>query len=140
MDRILGNPRVDYVTPRVAGEKARHETLETRFARPANPRPPPALARLSGAFANPSFGRVNVTPDGDGLMLAIAATGAKFRLSPFDGDVFVAQLMPEGPFAPVVALHYMTRGFAQFQMDDAGGLNRLRFSTEDGQAFEFRRE
>ncbi len=140
MDRILGNPPVDYVTAKLAGEKAQYEAMEKRFARPANPSPPPALASLAGAFVNPSFGRASVTPDGDGLSLTIAATGAKFRLTPFDGGIFVAQLTPEGAFAPIVALHYMTRGFAQFQIDDTGQLNRLRFSTEDGQAFEFRRE
>jgi len=41
-------------------------------------------------------------------------------------------------FAP--DLYYMTRGFAQFQMDKDGKLNLLRLSTQDGQAYEFRRE
>jgi hypothetical protein len=48
--------------------------------------------------------------------------------------------MPEGPFAPIVDLDFMTRGFAQFQMDDAGQLNRLSFSLQNGQLFEFRRQ
>ncbi len=35
---------------------------------------------------------------------------------------------------------YMTKGFAQFQMDKDGKLNRLRLSSGDGQAYELRRE
>ena len=34
----------------------------------------------------------------------------------------------------------MTKGFVQFQMDKDGALNLLRLSTEDGQAYEFRRK
>ena len=57
-----------------------------------------------------------------------------------DGDIFVASLMPTGLFGPIVDLDYMTRGFAQFQMDKDGKLNLLRLSLVYGQAYEFRRE
>jgi hypothetical protein len=45
-----------------------------------------------------------------------------------------------GPFGAVVDLDYMTKGFAQFQMGKDGRFDLLRLSTEDGQAYEFRRE
>ena len=48
--------------------------------------------------------------------------------------------MPNRQFGPIVDLDYMTKGFAQFQMDKDGKLNLLRLSIEDGQAYEFRRE
>jgi hypothetical protein len=48
--------------------------------------------------------------------------------------------MPTGKFRPIVDLDYMTKGFAQFQMDKDGKLNLLHLSTQDGQAYEFRRE
>jgi hypothetical protein len=48
--------------------------------------------------------------------------------------------MATGQFGPIVDLHFMTKGFAQFQMDKDGKLNLLRLSTADGQAYEFRRE
>ena len=57
-----------------------------------------------------------------------------------NGDIFMATLMPTGQFGPIVDLDYMTKGFAQFQMDKDGKLNLLRLSTVDGQAYEFRRE
>jgi pimeloyl-ACP methyl ester carboxylesterase len=69
----------------------------------------------------------------------IRATGAQLKLEPWDGSVFTATLMPTGRFGPIVDLDYMTRGFAQFQMDKDGKLNLLRLSTQDGQAYEFTR-
>ena len=48
--------------------------------------------------------------------------------------------MPTGRFGPIVASGITTIGFAQFQMDKEGKLNLLRLSTQDGQAYEFRRE
>ena len=47
---------------------------------------------------------------------------------------------PTGRFGPIVDLDYMTKGFAQFQMDKDGKLDLLRLSSEDGQGYEFRRE
>ncbi len=78
--------------------------------------------------------------DGDGLVMEIRATGAKLRLVPWDGDIFVAQLVPSGEFGPIVDLDYMTRGFAQFQMSSDGKLNLLRLSFNNAQQFPFRRE
>jgi len=48
--------------------------------------------------------------------------------------------LPPGQFGPVVDLDFMTKGFAQFQLDKDGKLNLLRLSIHDGQAYEFRRE
>ena len=76
----------------------------------------------------------------DALVIEVQTTGAKFKLVHWDGDIFIASLMPTGQFGPVVDLDYMTKGFAQFQMDKDGKLNLLRLSTVDGQAYEFRRE
>jgi hypothetical protein len=98
------------------------------------------LAPLAGNFVNPSFGAAKVSQDGDALVMQLAATGAMFRLEPWDGGVFIARLMPTGRFGPIVDLGYMTRGFAQFQMDKDGKLALLRLSCEYGQAYEFRRE
>jgi hypothetical protein len=81
-----------------------------------------------------------VALEGDALVIEIQATGAKLKLEPWDGDVFIARLMPTGPFGPVVDLGYMTKGFTQFQMDKDGKLDLLRLPSEDGQAYEFRRE
>ena len=137
MDRILGNPEVDYVTARLATEKAHYEAEERRFARPANPRPSPPLASLTGAFVNPSFGETSVEEDGGTLVMKIAATGARFSLTPLDGNIFVAQLLPTGRFGPIVGLSYMTRAFAGFQMTNAGKFDLLRLTFENGQPFEF---
>ena len=34
--------------------------------------------------------------EGDVLVMEFQATGAKFKLEPWDGDVFIARLMPTG--------------------------------------------
>jgi hypothetical protein len=72
--------------------------------------------------------------------MELHATGAKLTLKPWDGDIFIARLMPLGRFGPIVDLGYMTKGFAQFHMDKDGQLNLLRLSTDDGQAYALRRE
>ena len=140
LERIFGNPQRDHVADRLKEAKASFEAAAKVFAKPANPRPFPPLAPLAGNFVNPSFGAAKVSQDGDALVIQLAATGAMFRLEPWDGDVFIARLMPTGRFGPIVDLGYMTRGFAQFQMDKDGKLALLRLSCEYGQAYEFRRE
>jgi CubicO group peptidase (beta-lactamase class C family) len=140
LDRILGNATRDYVADDLKTAKADFEATAKLFAKPANPRPFPPLAPLTGNFVNPSFGHAKLTMQGDALVMAFQATGAQFKLVPRDGDIFVARLMPTGQFGPVVDLDYMTKGLAQFQLDKSGKLNLLRLSTFDGQAYEFRRE
>ncbi|HME23909.1 MAG TPA: serine hydrolase [Acetobacteraceae bacterium] len=140
LDRILGNPKVDYVTTKLAEERAHFETAAKQFAEPVSPRPFPPLPPLTGNFVNPSFGEAAMEEDGDTLVMEIRATGAKLKLAPWDGDIFVARLMPSGQFGPIVDLGYMTRGFVQFQMNSDGKLNLLRLSFADGQRFEFQRE
>ena len=97
-------------------------------------------SRLTGNFVNSSFGKAVLTLKDDALVIEIQATGAKFKLVPWDGDIFMATLMATDQFGPIVDLDYMTKGFAQFQMDKDGKLNLLRLSAVDGQAYEFRRE
>jgi CubicO group peptidase (beta-lactamase class C family) len=141
LDRILGNAKHDSVAENLKNAKAKFEATAKLFTKPANPRPFPPLAPLAGKFFNPSFGEAKVTLQGDALVMEFLTSGAQFKLVPRDGDIFVASLMPTGQFGPIVDLDYMTRGFAQFQMDKDGKLNLLRLSTiDDGQAYEFARE
>ena len=140
LDLILGNAKHDFVTENLKNAKANFEATAKRFAKPANPRPFPQLAPLTGNFVNSSLGKAVLTLKDDALVIEVQATGAKFKLVPWDGDIFVATLMATGQFGPIVDLDYMTKGFAQFQMDKNGKLNLLRLSTVDGQAYEFRRE
>jgi hypothetical protein len=81
-----------------------------------------------------------VVVDGNALIMEILATGAKLKLEPWDGDVFVARLMPIGQFGPVLDLDYMTKGFVQLQIGPSGKLNVLTMTLADGQRYEFRRE
>jgi uncharacterized protein DUF3471 len=110
-------------------------------AKPLSPPPFPPLTPLCGNFANPSFGQVAVTLEGDALVIEIQSTGAKLKLEPWDGEVFTAELMPLGGFADIADdLGPLPNGFVQFQIDKDAKLNLLRLSFDDGQAYEFRRE
>jgi hypothetical protein len=140
LDRILGNAKHDNVAESLKNAKANFEQTAKLFAKPSNPRPFSPLAPLAGKLVNPSFGEAKVTLQGDALVMEFLTSGAKFKLVPRDGDIFIASLLPTGLFGPIVDLDYMTRGFAQFQMNKDGKLNLLRLSLVDGQAYEFRRE
>jgi len=139
-DRVLDNSDVDYVAIKIGEEEAHFAAAAAQFAPPANPRPFPPLAPLAGVFVSPSFGKASVVVDGNALVLEILATGAQLKLEPWDGDVFVARLMPVGQFGPVVDLDYMTKGFVQFQVAPTGKLDVLTMTLADGQRYEFRRE
>lgn len=140
LDRILGNAKHDPVADSLKNAKAQFDATTKSFTKPANPRPFPPLAPLTGNFINPSFGKAVLTVKDDALVMEVQATGARFKLVPWDGDIFIATLLPTGQFKPVVDLEFMTKGFAQFQMDKDGKLNLLRLSIQNGQAYEFRRE
>ena len=140
-DRLMGNPLVDYAADALKRAKTKYADDDKQFARPASPRPFPPLAPLAGNFANPSFGKTVLRPEGDALVLEIKVSGAKLKLDPWDGDIFTAKLMPTGRFAAVVENEGpRPSGFVQFQIDKDGKLNLLRLSFDDGQAYEFRRE
>jgi hypothetical protein len=55
LDRLLGNPMVDYESIMLANAKATYTDNVKRVARPADPQPSPPLAPLAGNFVNPSF-------------------------------------------------------------------------------------
>ncbi len=138
MDRILDNPKRDDVAEKLKDVKALYEKAEKLFAKPTSPRPFPPPAPLAGDFVSPSFGKAAVAPDGEALVMELQATGAKLKLAPWDGDIFLASLMSTGRFGPIVASGFNPIGFVQFQMDKEGKLNLLRLSTQHGQAYEFR--
>src|SRR5439155_18561533 len=114
LDGIPGNAKLDNVAESLKSARAMLDQTAKLFPKPANPRPFPSLAPLAGKFVNPSFGEAKVTLQGDALVMEFLTSGAKLKLVPRDGDIFVASLMPTGLFGPIVDLDYMTRGFAQF--------------------------
>ena len=56
LDRILGNPKRDYVANKLTEAKTSFETTAKLFAKPANPRPFPPLAPLAGNFVKSTSG------------------------------------------------------------------------------------
>jgi Beta-lactamase len=141
LDRLLDNPTVDHVATALKGAKTKFAAEEKLFAKPASPRPFPALAPLAGSFASPALGKAALRGEGDALVLELKETGAELALTPWDGDVFMFRLLPRGRFAAAVAsMGERPLGFAQFAVGQDGKLGVLRLTTDDGQAYEFRRE
>jgi hypothetical protein len=143
LDRLLGNPMVDYEATTLAKAKATYTDSVKVVARPADPQPSPPLAPLAGNFANPSFGKAALRMDGGTAALEIAASGAKLRLDPWNGAVYTATLVPEGKFAAMAAnLGPLPIAFAQFQNDENGKPTILRLTltfVNNAQTYDFRR-
>lgn len=140
LDRLLGNPEVDHAASKLAAARQAAAEDAATFTRPADPAPAPPLAALAGGFAEPSFGTVSLAPDGDGLIGTIEATGAKLRFAPWNGNVFVVSMVPEGRFAPVAAnLAPFPAGFASFGLDPAGAVTGFRLALQEtrGQVYDF---
>ena len=141
LDRLLGNPMVDYEAITLARAKATYADGVKQFARPADPQPSPPLAPLAGNFANPAFGKAALRMDGGTATLEFAATGAKLRLDPWNGAVYTATLAPDERFATMAAnLGPLPIAFTQFQNDKDGKPTTLRLTFSDGQAYDFKRE
>jgi CubicO group peptidase (beta-lactamase class C family) len=142
LDRLLDNPAVDYIADTLEQAKSEFESFEKSFAKPANPRPYPALAPLAGSVASPVFGKGVLRPEGEALVLELKDTGAELALAPWDGDVFTVRMLARGRFAPMVAnMGDRLRGFAQFESGKDGKLGVLRLTfAADGQAYEFSRD
>jgi CubicO group peptidase (beta-lactamase class C family) len=141
LDRILGNPRVDHVAVAFKAAKAGFEKSAKQFAKPDNPAPSPPLAGLTGSFVNPGIGKATLASDGDALVMDLDATGAKMKLTRWDGGIFTAALIADGRFEAVARdLGPSPNAFVQFQMNKDGKLNVLRLSFDDGQAYDFLRQ
>jgi CubicO group peptidase (beta-lactamase class C family) len=141
IDRLLGNPMVDYEAETLARAKAEYADGVKQFARAADPQPSPPLAPLAGNFTSPGFGKAVLRMDGDAAALEIATGGAKLRLDPWNGGVYSVTLVPVGKFAAMAA----NRGplpiaFAQFLNDKDGKPTILRLTFADGQAYDFGRD
>ena len=134
-DKLLGNPEVDYMQNNLSHVKAGAEKDQALYNKPAAARPPPELAALTGDYAGAELGSAVLAAMEGGLVLTLKETGARLKLEPFDGAVFTVRLVPEGRFAPVVAMQGDTPvGFADFQPDGEGHLTRLRW-TNEGQSY-----
>ena len=118
-DQLLRNSPVDHVAEALKRATKEYSDNDEMFAKPANPRPFPPVAPLTGSFANPSFGKELLKHEGDALVLELRS-GAQLKLEPWDGDIFTARLASNGRFAPVAEnLGPQPSGFVQFQMSVA---------------------
>ncbi len=141
LDRILGNPEVDYVADRHKAAVSSFNAQDRQFAIPANPRPSQPAETLTGNFVNAAFGRALVGLQGNVPVMTFERTGAALRLDPWDGSVFTATYVPAGRFAAMASsLGPSPLGFVQPQIDKDGRQNVLRLTFSDGQSYDFARQ
>ena len=141
LDRILGNPKVDYVAEVYKAASASFEKVAKQFAPPASREPSPPITPFAGRFKHPGIGEATVSVDGNDLVMTLVASGAKLKLASWNGDVFTAQLMATDKFLAVAEnLGPRPNAFVQFQMDADAKPNLLHLVFDDGQAYDFTRE
>ncbi len=141
LDRLLGNPVVDYAAQRLAAAKAADAAAAKQFARPDNPEPSPPLAALAGEFESAAFGKTALKVDGDTAFFEFLGSGARLRVDAWNGPVYTATVVPEGRFAGVAAnAGPLPLAFAQFQADKDGSPAIFRLTFSDGQAYDFLRK
>ncbi len=141
LDRILGNPKVDYVAEVFKAATAGFEKTVRQFAAPANPQPFPPVTPFAGRYRHPGVGEATVSVDDGGLVMTLVASGAKLKLTSWNGSIFTAQVMPAGKFVAVAEnLGPIPNAFVQFQIDADAKPNVLHLSFDDGQAYDFTRE
>lgn len=132
LDKLLGNPEIDYAKKFLAHAKEAEAKERELFKRPAAARPPPDFKAVVGDYASATLGPATISLADDLVTLTVKQTGARLRLEPFDGTVFTLRLIPQGRFAPVVAmLGGAPIGFASFEADAEGRLARLRWLVKD---------
>lgn len=140
-DLLLGNPPTDHVATAFERAKAAAAKDEARFARPAQPRPAPDLARLVGTYENDMMGPAHLAAESGRASLTFADTGAKLALEPYDGAVFTARLVGEGRFRAVLEMGGdEPLGFLAFEPDADGALTRLVWLYDPHQTYRFLRK
>lgn len=134
-DKLLGNPETDHRKAPLAHAKDEAAKKAALYRpRPAAQPAPPAES-LVGDYHSNTLGPATLAVEDNGLLLALKQTGARLRLTPFDGALFTAALVSEGSFAAVAAAQGgEPYSFAAFDSDAEGHLSRLRWITE-GQTF-----
>ena len=140
MDRLLDNPKTDLVAEVHKAALAQFARSVNLFAKPDKPRPLPLLAPLTGTYVNEDIGRMVVAQEDNSLVM-LMESGAKLALSPWDGDIFTAGVLPTGRFKAISEdLGPLPTSFVQFQMGKDGRLGVLRLVFDDGQAYDFARK
>jgi CubicO group peptidase (beta-lactamase class C family) len=70
-DQLLSNSPVDHVAEALKRATTKYSDDNKMFAKPANPRPFPPVAPLTGSFTNSSFGNASLKQEGGVLVLEL---------------------------------------------------------------------
>ena len=139
LDRLLGNPEVDHAATKLAAARAAAADVAATYTRPAEPMAAPPLDALTGTSRSRASERLSLARDGERLVGTLS-TGAKLAFEPWNGEVFVVSLVPEGRFAPIAAnLGPFPAGFASFALGPDGKVTGFRLALDEapGQTYAF---
>ncbi|WP_217897270.1 serine hydrolase [Geodermatophilus saharensis] len=122
-----GEPTVDWLTffSGLFAQLEEAEAPETDWSQPAaDPQPARDLAAYTGTYANPYYGPLTVTADGDRLTMAMGPPEAptSFPLTHYSGDVFTFESIGENATGLAGAL---------FAVDASGTATSVRLDFYD---------
>lgn len=138
LDKLLGNPEIDYAAVKLKDAKAADEADRRKFDRPADARPSISLDPLAGDYANSVFGDAAVKADEETLMVMLSKIGSVLRLTPWSGDVFAVSVLPDGGKQALAEnIGPAPMGFAQFRINSSGSMDsfNLTLAGEDEYLF-----
>lgn len=127
-DRLLGNPYVDYAAQALTRARDTAAKTVANERRPAIPAAPKAASDYAGAYRSDMTGAARVEPAPDGaLALTFERPGTRFRLLPWDGDVF-ALTTADPDLATMLAAG--SPPLVQFQRTAYGMVDRVHLGDE----------
>lgn len=141
LDKLLGNPEVDYAAIKLKEAKAADESDRRKFDRPADVSASISLDPLAGAYANSVFGDATVKVNEGTLSILLTTIGTTLRLSPWSGDVFAVTVLPDGGRQALAENIGRTPiGFAHFQINSSGRMDSFNLTLAGKDEYLFTRK
>ena len=141
LDKLLGNPEVDYAAVKLKEAKAADGSDRRKFDRPADASASISFDPLAGAYANSVFGDATVKVNEGTLSILLTTIGTTLRLSPWSGDVFAVTVLPDGGRQALAEnIGRAPIGFAHFQINSSGRMDSFNLTLAGKDEYLFTRK
>lgn len=141
LDRLLGNPEVDYAAAKLEDAKSAKEADRRKFDRPTDARPSIPVDPLAGNYTNSVFGDAAVTANDGTLSVVLTKIGSTLRLSPWSGDVFAVTVLPDGGRQALAEnIGRAPIGFAEFRVNSSAKMDSFNLTLAGKDEYLFTRK
>lgn len=141
LDKLLGNPEIDYAADKLKDARAADATDRSKLDRPADARPSIPVDPLAGDYTNSVFGVAAVKADKDTLVVMLTKIGSVLRLTPWSGDVFAVSVLPDGGKQALVEnIGHAPIGLAQFRINSSGSMDSFNLTLAGKDEYLFTRK